>query len=312
LKILELYSIYYRFVRGVGVENLLFAGISLVILIPSLYFLPFGFSLKGKVTILLASTLIALLGLSATAIMPFWQTALIVLLLVGIGSYFLTKKMDELVETNAENVEEMVVEPLTTDAEQLNDTFRFIASSEKEHEEPEVEEDTSLLGKAMRQAGDPKTSVLIGQDKYQLEDHDDEVLLSIKEIAASEKHDTSDEEEEQETEVVYLGEMEDLFDAEEIIEIDEPLDVNLDEDIDEIKINDPVETAQEEQTESLLLEDDLDELPELFFDDEDKLQQDKESNKERESELDSDFWDQLLEDDELEVIEEKKELITAK
>lgn len=223
--------------------------------------------------------------------------------------------MDELVETNAENVEEVVVEPLATDAEQLNDTFRFIASSEKELEEPEVEEDTSLLGKAMRQAGDPKTSVLIGQDKYEFEDYDDEVLLSIKEIAVSEQQDMTDEGqkvEEQETEVVYLGEMEDLFDAEEILKIDEPLDLTLDEDIDEIKMNDPVDTAEEEQTESLLLEDDLDELPELFFDDEDKLQQDKESNKEVESELDSDFWDQLLEDDELEVIEEKKELITAK
>lgn len=73
-------------------ESLLFAGISLLILFPILYFLPLGFTIKGKVFIVVASFVTGLVGLAASVVFPLWQTALILMLFVSTATYLINKQ----------------------------------------------------------------------------------------------------------------------------------------------------------------------------------------------------------------------------
>ncbi|MCQ6273512.1 hypothetical protein JMM81_00800 [Bacillus sp. V3B] len=74
-------------------ENLIFTLASLVILAPTLYFLPLGFSLKGKFVLIGVAFLIANLGLLSQWRFPIWQTVLIMLLFVILFSILLDSKL---------------------------------------------------------------------------------------------------------------------------------------------------------------------------------------------------------------------------
>ena len=65
----------------VDTELLIFSLISLIILIPIIYFLPLNLTKQGKMTVIAVSFLIALAGLLTKVFMQLWQS---VLLLVGL------------------------------------------------------------------------------------------------------------------------------------------------------------------------------------------------------------------------------------
>lgn len=74
-------------------QSFLWAIGSLVILVPIIYFLPLGISLRGKWLVIIISFILGLTGLLAKAIFPLWKTILMLLLLMGLVVYFIEKKL---------------------------------------------------------------------------------------------------------------------------------------------------------------------------------------------------------------------------
>ncbi|MEN8701181.1 hypothetical protein [Bacillus infantis] len=71
----------------------IFALISLLLLIPIVYFLPLGMTLKGKIITISASLLFALMGVAAQASFLWWQIILLMLALVLAAAYFMGSRM---------------------------------------------------------------------------------------------------------------------------------------------------------------------------------------------------------------------------
>ncbi len=131
-------------------ENLIVAGISLLILIPILYFIPIGFTLKGKVLIAVASFLIGLIGIGASLVIPLWQTGLILLLLVFVSAYLLIKQGTEWLYLPEVNQDPFFVEEKEIDqhpVKELNDTYSYIAFSDKTPKSHGVDENKRAIVK---------------------------------------------------------------------------------------------------------------------------------------------------------------------
>lgn len=129
-------------------ESLLFAGVSMLILLPILYFLPLGFTNKGKVFIVVASLLIGLLGIVSVAVLPLWQTGLILLIFVSALVYLLSKRDLEWLyqaEMEYEDPFHMEEEEESQPVKVINDNYQYIASSEKIPKGQIVEDSSSSL-----------------------------------------------------------------------------------------------------------------------------------------------------------------------
>jgi hypothetical protein len=328
------------------VESLLFAGIAFVILVPIIYFLPLGFSLRGKVFIIASALLVSLVGLLAAPIMPFWQTLLIEVLLIGITSYFLFKRIESMLLVPAAETEQETFQQVEQSRfESLNDTYSHIAISENWANDL-IEEEPGLLQKAMRQAGEPKFSILIGNHEedavtkanslpivafeqvavskeeaplnMDLEVNESMVDRELDETAVSALNEAVSVDEIEldkindghlennasavqyiEQDLSYLAEMEDIL-AIEKEQLPEATPV-LQEDLGVLDFTDEIEVPYTEKQTVELSVFEMEELPELDFGD---IPLEKET---QESQLDEEFWNSLLEDDELQVLEEKKE-----
>lgn len=99
-------------------EELIVSVLSLIVLVPILYFLPIGLTNKGKGLVIIVAFMFANLGILAKSSFTLWQTGLIILLLTTVTVYLLDKKfnkfifstgMDEekYVELPSENVDEL-------------------------------------------------------------------------------------------------------------------------------------------------------------------------------------------------------------
>lgn len=78
-------------------ENLLLAIVSLVILVPIIYFLPLGLSTKGKILVTSVSFFLAVVGLFAQLSFPLWQTSLVLLLLVFLSSIVIDSRLKKII-----------------------------------------------------------------------------------------------------------------------------------------------------------------------------------------------------------------------
>ncbi|MBE4908158.1 hypothetical protein IMZ08_08835 [Bacillus luteolus] len=117
-------------------ENILFAFLALILLIPLLYFLPLGFKKQGKLIIVGISLLLALFGLLANTVFNLWQTSLLLLVFALAATYLIEKRLSTLIfaDKGSSRLEEEV--------EVSND--HVVSSSEEEtegiiNEEKEVE-----------------------------------------------------------------------------------------------------------------------------------------------------------------------------
>lgn len=99
-------------------EELIVSVLSLIVLVPILYFLPIGLTNKGKGLVIIVAFMFANLGILAKSSFSLWQTGLIIFLLTIVTVYLLDKKfnkfifstgMDEekYVELPSENVDEL-------------------------------------------------------------------------------------------------------------------------------------------------------------------------------------------------------------
>jgi hypothetical protein len=312
------------------VVSFLFAGIALLVILPILYFLPLGFSLKGKSVIFVLSLVISLVGLIATPILQLWQIGLILLLFVSLAAYLLTNKIERFMEVPTEEDSELPLADQAVISENVNDAFSYIATSDTKQEETTEPEQIGIFAKAMRQAGEAKPSALFGNNQSVNDDND--FALFTEEVAVT-REDVAKESNDKESESSYLADMEDLLVVEEKVDKPKPPtdkheiaeisvddvrstptrlqgNLSLGEDelaevpgVDEIQV-DEIESRptavlkSQEESEDFLAE--LDEIPEVVFDEKETKEPKKET------ELDEDFWNRLLEDDVLEVIDDKE------
>ncbi|TKC15628.1 hypothetical protein [Robertmurraya kyonggiensis] len=82
-------------------EELVLSIISLIILIPIIYFLPLGLSNKGKGILIIIALVFANAGLLANSNFPIWQTGLILLVLCILAVYVLDKRFKNFLFANS-------------------------------------------------------------------------------------------------------------------------------------------------------------------------------------------------------------------
>jgi hypothetical protein len=83
-------------------------GSSLVIML-IISFLPLGFTLKGKLFVVLASFALALGGLAATTSFPIWAIVLMLLVVAFFTAYMIDSRMGALVYAEQDKIEEVIV-----------------------------------------------------------------------------------------------------------------------------------------------------------------------------------------------------------
>ncbi|MFB5194746.1 SoxR reducing system RseC family protein [Neobacillus sp. KR4-4] len=74
-------------------QSILWAFSSVAILTLIIYLLPLGYTLKGKLLLVLISFILSLAGLAAVSIIPLWETALILLALSFFAAYFMGNRL---------------------------------------------------------------------------------------------------------------------------------------------------------------------------------------------------------------------------
>ncbi|WP_449537132.1 hypothetical protein [Ferdinandcohnia sp. Marseille-Q9671] len=74
-------------------ESIVFAIISLILVIPIVYLLPFGFTRKGKLLIVLSAFLVFIVGVIARTVLNVWQTGIVIILLITGISFLLDKRL---------------------------------------------------------------------------------------------------------------------------------------------------------------------------------------------------------------------------
>lgn len=91
-------------------ESLIFALVSLIILVPILIGLPLGLNTRGKLTLIVVAFFIAIIGNLANNIFSLWQSGLMVALLAFLVAYILDKRMGSsiYVHTRSDKKVEMV------------------------------------------------------------------------------------------------------------------------------------------------------------------------------------------------------------
>jgi hypothetical protein len=122
-------------------ESFIIAGIAMLILLPVLYFVPLGFTSKGKVFIVVASFLTGAFGLVASWVFPLWQTGLILLFFVIAIAYLISKRGEKWLYQPEEEYEDPFLKDEVKEElpeKQIKDTYTYIASSDNVPKEEKV------------------------------------------------------------------------------------------------------------------------------------------------------------------------------
>jgi hypothetical protein len=90
------------------VISYLLSVLSFILLVPIFYFIPTGFSKKGKLTVLTVSFLLAAFGLFANGSLGLWKTVLILFILILFITYLLNSRMQTSLFESAEDAEEAI------------------------------------------------------------------------------------------------------------------------------------------------------------------------------------------------------------
>ncbi|EIJ79051.1 hypothetical protein PB1_15874 [Bacillus methanolicus PB1] len=86
--------------------SFLFLTLSLIFLVPILYFIPTGLTKKGKLIVLTVSFLLASFGLVANRSLGLWKTGLILFILTICITYILIKRMESALFEDVEKIAE--------------------------------------------------------------------------------------------------------------------------------------------------------------------------------------------------------------
>ena len=116
-----------------NLESLVIAIISLLIILPIIYFLPIGFTHKGKLLILLCAFIVFSIGIALKTVMSVWQTGLVLILLAIGASYLIGKKYGNQLFIHDENSAEYEDQVIKFEIEdEIEEEIRKQASPQKD------------------------------------------------------------------------------------------------------------------------------------------------------------------------------------
>ena len=256
-------------------ETIIFAGISLILLIPVVYVLPLSLTFKGKLVIIGGAVAVSMAGLVMANIYPLWQTLIFLSLLLFLALFLIGRKIEPLM--------------LSTQAEADSDFYNPI--NEKSFLKGSEDERVSLVNM----------------------DEDEKLVYETSEhhVAASEEYvqEMEDEKSSEVNEVIVLDDefletrTDNLVETESIPEIEVPEKSNISE-LEKLLEDDTVEPLKEETADNPEMEvsqsNDISELEKLLEDDTiEPLKEEATSNLEIEITVKSDISEieKLLEDD---------------
>ncbi|MGE7119996.1 hypothetical protein ACQKIC_07275 [Peribacillus sp. NPDC046944] len=113
-------------------ETIVFAGISLVLLIPIVYVLPLSLTFKGKLVIIGGAVAVSLAGLVVANNYPLWQALLLLTLLLFLALFLIGKKIEPLMLSNQEEASDFY--------ERYNDSAVLIETSRDRASLSKIEE----------------------------------------------------------------------------------------------------------------------------------------------------------------------------
>ncbi|MGM9957108.1 MAG: hypothetical protein ACI35J_14735 [Peribacillus sp.] len=113
-------------------ETIVFAGISLVLLIPIVYVLPLSLTFKGKLVIIGGAVAVSLAGLVVANNYPLWQALLLLTLLLFLALFLIGKKIEPLMLSNQEEASDFY--------ERYNDSAVLIETSRNRASLSKIEE----------------------------------------------------------------------------------------------------------------------------------------------------------------------------
>ncbi|MBT2727061.1 hypothetical protein J7E63_08935 [Bacillus sp. ISL-75] len=228
-------------------QTIIWAISSMVILMLIIFFLPLGYTLKGKFLLVLTSFILSLGGLAAISIVPLWETTLMLFALIFFVAYFINNRLGALISKES-----------SVFGEDLDDEF--------EHHEPvykkESLKDVNLVKIDEELTLPISSNIDLGKDTVS-ELSPSPVMTNIKETTANESETIDDDISfflERNTEVDVPEQMENknmendyVLDIESLLEIEEKtVQENLDEEIHElspIKVDKsfPIQLNEEEE-----------------------------------------------------------------
>ena len=88
-------------------DTVVFACISLIVLIPLIYFFPLSLTIKGKSAVILTAFIVAIAGLYGFKMYPLWLVGLFELLLLFFITYLFGKNLNQFVLSTSGEGEEL-------------------------------------------------------------------------------------------------------------------------------------------------------------------------------------------------------------
>lgn len=187
-------------------QTIIWAFGSMLVLTLILFFLPLGFSIKGKMVVVLASFILALGGLTAVASFSLWQMGFMLIALLFFTAYFMDKHIGALMYIEIPSFEEELTEeyelPVSSSQIDMGKNNNSFELAELESIEPSVRKmtDESLLSAL------PETKQVKDNENGTLEE-DISFLLEQKSVNGR-----NERKEEIEPENGYLSDIESLLD----------------------------------------------------------------------------------------------------
>ncbi|WP_142354009.1 hypothetical protein [Fredinandcohnia onubensis] len=133
-----------------SLESLVIAIISLLIILPIIYFLPIGFTKKGKLLILFCAFIVFSIGIALKTVLSVWQTGLVLILLAIGASYLIGKRYGNqlfIYDENSAEFEDKVIKFEIED--DIEEEIRSQASPEKDKALPGEQKIVSPLTQAV-------------------------------------------------------------------------------------------------------------------------------------------------------------------
>ena len=268
-------------------EGLIWAAVSLVLLVPVLFILPLGLKRKGKFILLAASFLIAIVGILAQHTLPLWQAGLIVVLLAFLTAYLLDQRVGKTLFVTAKNKREVAVAKVDSIVNSDRDVkeveqVEFIPEQAvvETIEEQELEQDLNVEEPVFEKENLPdknkaETSSSKDNDEALLVEEDISFLLNREKFQENHIETSVDESSIPSQEMNYMEEIEKILEAESDIDTwmeskksqqqETAVTIENEDFITEMESSNQLDHQASKSESSTLHEDDV-ELEEIHFD----------------------------------------------
>jgi hypothetical protein len=197
---------YKNIKGGEWMQSIIWAFGSMLVLLLIISVLPLGFTVKGKLSIVVVSFVLALGGLAAVLAVPLWQTALMLAALTFFTAYFMDKRMGAL----------LFIE-IPSFVEEVNDEYEIpapVSKIDKENNNNSLElQELGIIDPLISMTGDSR--IFMQPSKEQATDN--EMNLQDEDISFLLERDSENDVEQKEELVPennFLSEIESLLAAE--------------------------------------------------------------------------------------------------